>query len=77
MDVVLELHRAMEDADDMHLIVGHQPIHDSIVPPKEDAKLTPRGTPIRLPELRELLEDLGSLVDGLNDVERTGLSRTM
>ena len=69
VDVVLKLHRAMEHADDMHFVVGHEAIHDPVVTPQQDTKLTPRGAPVRLPDLRELLEDLGSLVDGLNDVE--------
>jgi hypothetical protein len=67
--VVLKLHRTMEHADDVQLVVGHEPIDDPVVPPKQDAKLTPRGTAVRLPELGKLPEDLSSLVDGLNDVE--------
>jgi hypothetical protein len=31
----------MEDADDVHLVVWHEAIHDPIVPPEEDAKITP------------------------------------
>ena len=38
-NVVLELHRAMEDADDMHLVARHEPVHDAVVPPQQDAKL--------------------------------------
>jgi hypothetical protein len=33
VDVVLKLHRVMEHADDMHFVVGHETIHDPVVPP--------------------------------------------
>jgi len=70
LEILLESHRAMEYTDDMYIVIRPNEIHDPVVTPEENAEITTRGTAVGVPNEWEALQDLGTLVDGLDDVER-------
>jgi hypothetical protein len=69
LEILVEPHCAMEHPDDMHLVVGPKKVHDPVVAPQQNAQITTRGTAVGVADERKPLEDLGTLIDGLDDVE--------
>jgi len=65
----------MEYTDDMDIVIRPNEIHDPVVTPEENAEITTRGTAVGVSNEWEALQDLGTLVDGLDDVE--GVDRTV
>jgi hypothetical protein len=69
LQVVLKPHRSVKDPDDVNVTVLPHQVDDSVVAPDEDSYVTARRTSVGLPEVRETLENLNSLVDRLHHVE--------
>jgi hypothetical protein len=59
----------MKHADNVYLVVGPNEVHDSVMPPEQNSKVTTRGTVVSVTDERKPLQDLGTLIDGLDDVE--------
>jgi hypothetical protein len=46
LEVLLEPHGAVEDADNMNYLVRTNEVHDPVVTPEENAQVTTRGTSV-------------------------------
>ena len=63
LQVVVQLHRAVKDAEDVDLVLARLQVDDAIVSPQQNASFTPGLSPISVAKLWKLLEDLGTGVD--------------
>lgn len=60
----------MKDTEDVDLLVDGLEVDDSVVPPKQDARIPSRLRPIGLAQSWKVLQDLSPGVDRLDDFER-------
>ena len=70
LEVAIQLHGAMEDANDVDLALVWLDVHDPVMPPHQDARCPTGFGQVALARLRKLLQHLYSRIDGLDHVER-------